>query len=448
LTKLFSGKKKLKKDNEKQKDQYPSILLRNRKPDRILTLEEYQLDGGYSALKDALNNLKPKEITVKIDEAGIRGRGGAGFPLGKKWLSIPDNAPFPRYFVVNCDEMEPGTFKDRVLLHTNPHNLIEGMIISGYAVSAHKGFVFVRPSYETLAQILEREVETARKAGYLGENILGSGFSYDIVVHRSGGRYICGEGTALLNAIQGKRPNPKQPPPYPTIRGLWDKPTVTNNVETVAWVPHVLRHGAEWYKNLAASKTGEGTKLYCVSGKVKNPGCFELPMGTRLSEIIDVHAGGMMEGSEFKACLPGGASTRFITRKYYDMEMDFDGVKMEGHRLGTGAIIVFDQNTCLVDVTLNLMEFFARESCGWCTPCREGIPYILDLLKRIENGEGEVEFVGILKDMSKYLWNSYCAFAPGAVSPLESLITFFEDEIFEHIWKKQCPFTYKKLVQV
>jgi NADH-quinone oxidoreductase subunit F len=204
-------KKRPYNDNQRQNEKYPSVLLKNRKQDRILTLEEYRLDDGYVALEDALKNFKPEEITQKIDVAGIRGRGGAGFPLGKKWLSIPDDAPFPRYFVVNCDEMEPGTFKDRVLLHTNPHNLIEGMIISGFAVSAQKGFIFIRPSYETLAQILEREVETARKAGYLGENILGSGFSYDIVVHRSGGRYICGEVTALINAIQGKRPNPKQP---------------------------------------------------------------------------------------------------------------------------------------------------------------------------------------------------------------------------------------------
>jgi NADH-quinone oxidoreductase subunit F len=430
------------KNNQKQNEeyQYPQILLKNRKPDRILTLEEYRLDDGYTALENVLQNLKPEEINQKINEAGIRGRGGAGFPLGKKWMSVPDNAPFPRYIVINCDEMEPGTFKDRVLLHTNPHNLIEGIIISGYAVSARKGFIFVRPSYETLSQILEREIEIARKAGYLGENILGSDFSFDLVVHRSGGRYICGEVTALLNAIQGKRPNPKQPPPYPTIRGLWGKPTVANNVETVAWVPHILRHGPQWYKDLAASRTGEGTKLYCVSGKVKNPGCFELPMGTRLSEIIDIHAGGMQEGSKFKACMPGGASTGFITKQYYDIEMDFDALKIAGHRLGTGAIIVFDQNTCLVDVTLNLMEFFARESCGWCTPCREGIPYIRDLLWRIENGEGKTDFVGILKDMSKYLWNSYCAFAPGAVASLESLITSFQDEIFEHILDKKCPF--------
>ncbi|MFO8082755.1 MAG: NADH-ubiquinone oxidoreductase-F iron-sulfur binding region domain-containing protein [Desulfobacterales bacterium] len=419
---------------------YPQILLKNRKPDRILTINEYKLDGGYKALEDALKNLKPKDITQKLTEAGIRGRGGAGFPLGTKWGSVPDDAPFPRYFVVNCDEMEPGTFKDRVLLHTNPHNLIEAMLIAGYAVSASKGFIFVRPSYETLARILEREVEVARKNGYLGNNILGSGFSYEIVVHRSGGRYICGEASALLNAIQGKRPNPKQPPPYPTTRGLWDKPTVANNVETLVWVPHVLRHGARWYKELAVTKTGDGTKLYCVSGKVKQPGCFELPMGTLLSEIIDIHAGGMREGSEFKACIPGGASTRFMTRQFYDIEMDFDTVKKAGHRLGTGAVIVFDHKTCLVDATLNLMEFFARESCGWCTPCREGIPYICDLLRRIENGEGKPEFVSILGNMSKYLWNSYCAFAPGAASPLESLITYFEDEIFEHIRLKKCPF--------
>lgn len=426
--------------NEDKEAPDTRILLKHRKPDRILTIDDYKKDGGYSCLEDTLKNLKPKEVIQKLDEAGIRGRGGAGFPLGTKWRSVPDDAPFPRYFVANCNKMEPGTFQDRVLLHTSPHNLIEAMIIAGYAISAQKGFVCVHPGYETLAGILEKEVEVARENGYVGENILGSGFTYEIVVHRSGGRYICGEATALLSAIEGKRPNPKQLPSYPATRGMWGKPAVENNVETLVWVPHVIRHGAGWYKDLAVTDTGDGTKLYCVSGKVNKPGCYELPMGTRLSEIIDIHAGGMQEGSQFKACLPGGASTRFMTREFYDIEMDFDTLKKAGHSLGTGGMIVFDHKTCLVDATLNLMNFFARESCGWCTPCREGIPYICDLLGRIENGDGKPEFVSMLKDMSKYLRYSYCGLAPGAAFPLESLIAYFEDEIFEHIRLKKCPF--------
>jgi NADH-quinone oxidoreductase subunit F len=318
--------------------------------------------------------------------------------------------------------------------------LIEGMIIAGYAASAGKGIIFIRPSYESGVRILEREVEIARHAGYLGKNILGSNYSLDIVVHRSAGRYICGEATAQLNAIQGKRPTPIQPPPYMTVRGLWGQPTVSHNVETLASVPHILKHGAEWFKSLAATKTGAGTKLYCVSGKVNRPGCFELPMGTRLSEIIEEHAGGMVAGSEFKACLPGGASTRYLPKKFYDVEMDFESLRKIGHRLGTGAVIVFDDKTCLVDATLNLTQFFARESCGWCTPCREGIPFLKDLLWRLEHGEGEEEFIPMLQQMSKHLWKSYCAFAPGAASPIESLITYFADEVHEHIRQKKCPF--------
>jgi NADH-quinone oxidoreductase subunit F len=238
----------------------------------------------------------------------------------------------------------------------------------------------------------------------------------------------------------GKRPNPQQPPPYPTEKGLWEMPTVLQNVETLANIPHIIRNGVEWYKNLAKTETGAGTKLFCVSGRVNKPGCFELPMGVRLSEIIEVHAGGMPEGSEYKACLPGGASTRYLPKEFYDIEMDFDPMREAGHRLGTGAIMVFDQKTCLVGATLNLTEFFARESCGWCTPCREGLPYIRDLLLRLEEGEGREEFIPMLQQMSKHLWSSYCAFAPGATSPVESLITYFEDEVREHIAQKKCPF--------
>jgi NADH-quinone oxidoreductase subunit F len=337
--------------------------------------------------------------------------------------------------------MEPGTFKDRVLIHADPHQIIEGMIITGYSVHAEKGIIFIRTSYENAARILEREIERAKDAGFLGKNILGSDFSMEIAVHRSAGRYICGENTAQINAIEGKRANPIQPPPYATEKGIWGLPTVTHNVETLACVPHIIRNGPEWFKNLAKTPTAAGTKLYCVSGPVKNPGCFELPMGSRLSDIIDVYAGGMIEGSRFKACLPGGASTRFLTKEFYDIEMDFDAVKKAGHRMGTGSIIVFDHKTCLVGATLNMVTFFARESCGWCTPCREGLPYIRDILMRIEAGEGKPEYIPMLRKMSKHLWNTYCALAPGAVSPVESLLTYFEDEVQEHILRNKCPFT-------
>lgn len=421
--------------------EYERVLFKNRKLDRIATLDEYRESGGYEALRKFVGGkLPPGEVIRLIDESGLRGRGGAGFPAGKKWAAVPQSGAYPRYLAANADEMEPGTFKDRVLMHVDPHCIIEGMVLAAYSFGASKAFFFVRPSYGNVAGIFERELERARHAGFLGENILGSGYSCDIVVHRSGGRYICGEASALLNAIMGKRPNPVKPPPYPTEKGLWEKPTVVNNVETLANVPHILRNGPEWFKSLSLTPHGSGTKLFCVSGKVKVRGAVELPMGVPLRELIEEHCGGMLEGSEFKACLPGGASTRYLTKEHYDVRMDFDDLKAAGNRLGTAAVMVFDQKTCLVATTLNLMQFFARESCGWCTPCREGLPYMRDLLWRIENGEGEEEYIQMLRTMCKQVWNSYCALAPGAAEPLVSLLDNFEDEVREHIRQKGCPF--------
>jgi NADH-quinone oxidoreductase subunit F len=419
---------------------YPLVLFQNRKPDRIATLEEYQQSGGYKALGHVLDHYSPKNIQDILIDAALLGRGGAAFPAGRKMMTIADDAAYPRYVVCNADEMEPGTFKDRVLIHADPHQLIEGVIIAGYSVRAERGVIFIRPEYENAARILEREIKIAHESGYLGKNICGSNFSFEIDVHRSGGRYICGEVTAQLNALMGKRPNPKQPPPYPTEKGLWQKPTLLQNVETLCCMPHIIRNGAEWFKKLAVTETGAGTKIYGISGKVLRPGCYELPMGVRLSEIIEEHAGGMKPGSEFKACLPGGASTRFMPKQFYHIEMDFDTLRKAGHRLGTAAIMVFDHKTCMVGATLNLIEFFVRESCGWCTPCREGLPYIRDLLQRIEKGEGEEEFIPMLKRISQHLWRAYCAFAPGAVSPVEGLLMYFEDEVREHIVQKKCPF--------
>jgi NADH-quinone oxidoreductase subunit F len=420
---------------------YPQVLFQNRKPDRIATLDEYRQSGGYQALADVLKDYSRKDVQQVVSDANLLGRGGAAFPTGMKLMSVADDAGFPRYIVCNADEMEPGTFKDRVLIHADPHMLIEGIIIAGYASLAEKGIIFIRPEYENAARILEREIQIARQEGYLGQNILGSAYSLEIVVHRSAGRYICGEVTAQLNALMGKRPNPMKPPPYPTEKGLWGRPTVLSNVETFACLPHIVRHGGQWFKDLAKTASGAGTKIFCVSGKVNKPGCYELPMGVRLSEIIEEHAGGMLAGSEFKACLPGGASTCFLPPEHYDIEMDFQPLRDIGNRLGTGAIMVFDHKTCLLGATVNLIEFFARESCGWCTPCREGLPYILDLLKRIERGQGEEDYIAMLERMCKHLWNAYCAFAPGAVSPVESLLKYFKDEVREHIRSKKCPFS-------
>ena len=339
----------------------------------------------------------------------------------------------------NTDEMEPGTFKDRVLVNTDPHLVIEGIILAGYAINAQKAFYFIRPTYEMDAQLMEREIQVAREAGFLGDHILGSDFSFDIAVHRSAGRYICGEATAMVQAIMGKRAHP-QKDVHMTDQGLWDRPTIVNNAETLACVPLIINHGGAWFKNLARTATGAGTKLYCISGKVVKPGCYELPMGIPFREILEEVAGGMLPGSELKAFIPGGASTSYMPPKFLDVAMDSDSLKAVGHRFGTGAIIVFDQKTCILGATLNLINYFARESCGFCTPCRQGLPYIQDLLQRLENGEGEEEFIPMLREMAGHMDKAYCAFAPGAAEPVKGMLQYFEDEVREHIIQKKCPF--------
>ncbi len=419
---------------------FEPVLLKNRKKDRILDIDEYREIGGYEALCSALSDSNPADIMDLLVRADLLGRGGAAFPMGKKLSTIPADGGFPRYVVCNGDEMEPGTFKDRVLIHAAPHQLIEGILLAAYAARAETAVLFLRPEYENAARIMEREIALARKAGFAGQNICDSDFNCEIVVHRSGGRYICGEGTAILNAIEGKRPNPKRPPPYPTVQGLWGKPTEVQNVETLCCVPHAVRNGAEWFRSLSLTEEDSGTKVFSVSGRVNQPGCFELPMGTTLSEIIENHAGGMRDGAAFKACLPGGASTHFMPASMYHTPMDYSTLGKAGYRLGTGAIMVFDENTCLVRATVNLTRFFVRESCGWCTPCREGLPHILDLLERIENGQGEAEDVEIVRQMCAHMPYAYCAFAPGAAAPVESLLEVFADEVNAHIEKGGCPF--------
>jgi len=416
------------------------VLFKNRLPDRPASLEEYRRSGGYEALAETVGTRSPEEVCRIVTDSGLRGRGGAGFPAGDKWSSVPADASPTRYILSNTDEMEPGAFKDRVLVNADPHLVIEGVILAGYAVSAQRAIFFVRPSYEMDAELIERELEAARRMGFLGNNILGSGFSFDIDVHRSAGRYICGEASAQIEAIAGRRVRPyKAPGLHLTEHGLYGQPTVVNNVETLACVPHIVKQGPAWFKSLARSKEGAGTKLYCVSGKVQNPGCFEFPIGTPLREIIEAGAGGLMAGSEFKACLPGGASSSFLGPGLLDVAMDFDPLRKVGHRLGTAAIIVFDQRTCLVAAALNLLKFFCRESCGWCTPCREGLPFMYDLLGRIEAGEGQEQDLMRLEQLCRHMGRSYCAFAPGAVMPVQSLLRDFKDEIREHISQKKCP---------
>jgi NADH-quinone oxidoreductase subunit F len=415
------------------------VLLQNRRPDRPATLEEYRASGGYQALAKALGGMAPGELTQLVMDSGLRGRGGAGFPTGRKWSFLRKDAPHPRYVIPNTDEMEPGTFKDRILVGCDPHQIIEGTLLTGYANQAQRAIIFIRPSYEPEAEIFEREFVRLREERLLGRDILGSGFDFDITLHRSAGRYICGEASAQVNAIQGERPHPVKEG-HMTDNGLWDRPTIVNNVETLACLPHIVRNGPEWFKGLARDRGGAGTKLYGVSGMVEKPDCYELPIGTPLREIIFDHAGGMKGGRRFKACLPGGASTKFLTEEHLDVAMDFDPLQKIGHRLGTAAIVVFDDRTCLVSACLNLLTFFARESCGWCTPCREGLPYMRHLLRSIELGQADESCIDRLEEMVGLMDHAYCAFAPGAAAPVRGLLENFQDELYEHLERKCCPF--------
>ncbi|MGE5411612.1 MAG: NADH-quinone oxidoreductase subunit NuoF [Clostridiales bacterium] len=407
-----------------------------------MDIKEYEHSGGYEALRKILKSMQPKDVMDAVKDSGLRGRGGAGFPTGMKWSFVPmgDNAPHPKYLVANGDEMEPGTFKDRLLLESAPHQLIEGMIISAYAIQADIAYVFIRGEYTLAAKIIQTSIAEAYQAGYLGRNILGSGFSLEMYVHTSIGRYMCGEETGLLNALEGKRANPRAKPPFPQSSGLFGKPTIVNNIETLSNIPHIINNGGEWFKKL--SLTGEGgTKLYGASGKVKKPGLWELPLGVTLRELLEEHAGGMKDGFKLKGLLPGGASTDFLTEEHLDVNMDFTNVGKAGSRLGTGTIIVMDDRTCPVGFVHNLEAFFAQESCGWCTPCREGLPWVQRILNAIEEGNGEMRDLDILSYHTKYLGpgNTFCALAPGAMEPLQSGLKYFREDFERHIKEKRCP---------
>ena len=408
-----------------------------------LDLAGYERAGGYAAVRKALKSLSPEEVAREVTESGLRGRGGAGFPTGKKWSFVPPvkAVPPPRYLVVNADEMEPGTFKDRLLLEGDPHQMIEAVIVSAYAVSASAAYIFVRGEYRLAAERLERAASQARERGYLGRDILGSGFGLDLHIHTSAGRYICGEETALLTALEGQRPIPRAKPPYPQASGLWGRPTVVNNVETLCNVPHIVNRGARWFRDLSRGEDG-GTKIYGASGRVSRPGAWELPMGTPLRELIEEHAGGMRRGFELRALLPGGASTGFLTVEHLDVPMDFGSVEKAGSRLGTGALIALDDHTCPVAMLRNLEHFFAQESCGWCTPCRDGLPWTERLLAAIEAGEGRESDLEVLAEHTRHLGlgHTYCAHAPGAMAPLQTGLKYFRADLERHIREKACPY--------
>ncbi|MEH6518605.1 MAG: NADH-quinone oxidoreductase subunit NuoF [Halioglobus sp.] len=419
-------------------------LTRNVRADKAPTdFEAYEANGGYQALHSAVGKLSPADCLQIIKDSNLRGRGGAGFPTGMKWSFVPmeDATPGHKYLICNADEMEPGTFKDRLLLECDPHQLIEGMILSAYTIQANIAYIFIRAEYHLAAQLLREAIATCYDKGYLGQNILGSDFSLEMHVHSSAGRYICGEETALISSLEGKRANPRAKPPFPQVSGLWGRPTIVNNVETLCNIHHIIERGADWFNELGLTEDA-GTKLYGVSGRVKNPGCWELPIGTPVREILEVHAGGMEDGYSLRGFLPGGGSTDFLTPDHLDLAMDYGTIGKAGSRMGTGTMIILDDKTCPVGFVKNLMEFFARESCGFCTPCRDGLPWSAQVLDDIEQGRGEARDMDTLAHQVEFIGamgNTHCALAPGAMEPLASALKYFREDFERHISGGGCP---------
>lgn len=417
------------------------LTYRVRQGQSPLNLKEYEALDGYVAVKKAIKEMTPAEVQGVVKDANLRGRGGAGFPAGIKWSLVPmgEDAPKQKYIVCNADEMEPGTFKDRMLMEEIPHQLVEAMIIGGYAIQATRAYIFLRGEYVLAARRLNEAIAEAKAAGYLGNNILDSGWSLDLAVHTGAGRYICGEETALINSLEGRRANPRAKPPFPQIAGLWGKPTVVNNVETLCNLPHIVMRGADWFKGLSQGKSPDGgTKIYGASGRVQRPGLWELPIGTTAREILEEHAGGMKPGLNLKAWLPGGASTDFLLPEHLDLAMDFDTIGKAGSRMGTGLLMLVDDKQNMLSVLRNLEEFFARESCGWCTPCRDGLPWTLKVLRALERGEGKPGDLEMLEQMTRFLGpgKTFCAHAPGAMEPLQSALKYFRSDLEKGIAKQ------------
>ncbi len=410
--------------------------------DALLTLADYEALDGFKGLKNALAK-DPKEVGEMIKTANVRGRGGAGFNAGLKWtfMTPPDGGV--RYLICNADEMEPGTFKDRLLMERIPFQLIEGMLITAYAIGASVGYIFIRGEYVLAAERLQNAINECIANNLLGEGILGTGFNFELHVHTGAGRYICGEETALINCLEGRRANPRTKPPFPQVSGAWGRPTVVNNVETLNNMPAILLNGVEWYLSLPNAKgksTTPGTKIMGCSGRVKDAGLWEVPFGYTARELIEL-AGGMQDGLTLKAWLPGGASTDFLTAsdEHLDLVMDFDPIMKAGSRLGTCLMMVVDETQDMVSLSRNLQQFFQRESCGWCTPCRDGLPWGVKILDAMESGQGQADDIDKLSELTRDLWlgKTFCAHAPGAMEPLMSALRYFRHEFEAKVGKSE-----------
>lgn len=413
------------------------IILKNLgKPDSH-KLENYAASGGYRAIQDALK-MRPDNIVQMVKDSGLRGRGGAGFSTGLKWSFIPKDPTIQKYLCCNADEGEPGTFKDRGIMDNDPHLLLEGMMITSYAIGASVAYIYIRGEFDFGARRLDAAIDEAYAKGYLGKNMFGSNFSLDIYVHKGFGAYICGEETALLESIEGLRAQPRKKPPFPALAGLYGKPTVINNVETLACIPAIIEKGPEWFSKIGTEKS-PGPKVFCVSGHVKKPGLYELPMGTTVRDLIFNHCGGMLTGRPLKAVIPGGVSAPLLTARELDTPLDFDSLAAKGSMLGSGAVIVMDESACMVKSAYIINRFFSHESCGKCTPCRDGTPWLTRVLKRIEHGEGNPGDIELLESLCTNIFGrTFCPLGDGAVMALRGHLKNFREEFQFHIDHKRC----------
>jgi NADH-quinone oxidoreductase subunit F len=381
--------------------------------------------------------MNPEQVIAEVQTSGLRGRGGAGFSTGLKWSFVP-KTDRPRYLVCNADESEPGTFKDRELMVKNPHGLIEGMILAGWAIGAHVGYVYLRGEFAWVQKILDRAIAEARAAGILGPDAAGSGFRFDLHTHLGAGAYICGEETALLSSLEGYRGQPRLKPPFPAVEGLYRCPTIVNNVETLMNVPHILEHGAAWYRQWGTEQSA-GTKIFSVSGPVQRPGNYELPLGVPLRTLLEEHCGGMRDGMKLKAVIPGGSSVPPLPASLLDTPLDFESLNAVGTFLGSGGVIVIDDQTCMVDALWNLIRFYAHESCGKCTPCREGTYWMSEILARLEHGAGRISDIDLLADVAgNILFKSFCPLGDAAAMPVQGFLEHFREEFEFHVRQKGC----------
>jgi len=411
-----------------------NILLKN----NIAGLEAYFACGGYKPLKKALG-MKPAEIIEEVKKSNLRGRGGAGFPTGLKWSLVPPDALGQRYLVCNADEGEPGTFKDRELILKNPHALIEGMTIAACAIGAAHGYIYIRGEFAAETEFLNKAITEARAKGFIGKNILGSGFNFELFTHRGAGAYICGEETALLESLEGFKGQPRLKPPYPALKGLFSSPTVINNVETLAAVPSIIERGGEWYAALGTGKSG-GTKLFCVSGPVNKPGVYELPLGTAFKDLLEVNCGGMKPGKVLKAVIPGGSSTPVLTaREASAVKLDYESLAAAGSMLGSGGVIIIDDTQCMVRLLQVLARFYHHESCGQCTPCREGCGWLEKILNRLEEGTASHRDIDLLYSVAEGMTGrTICALADAMALPVMSFVTKFRGEFEAHAAGRVC----------